>query len=214
MPTPYRDHAIEKAPKPRTELQCELRDVPKSEGLQRVMVGAVLVALAVVLSFLWLPAGVIFVVAVVAWARFVMKPTAKLLLRIDDGKLVVVLGDVKNAQPLGCVTDVRLDSKPIKKSLNQPRSDGLNWIGGSAIMGGPSIDLDVSRVEIVLDNGAPMRLGEHMSRTRALDVMREVRLFLRSHGWLPLDERPEESDVVLPRVKKKKSKKDPSSPTS
>ena len=83
------------------------------------------------------------------------------------------------------------------------RADGLNTIFGSAIPTGRSIQVDQSRIELVVKGRAePVLVNrDYISSTLAHENIRAIKVFLRKAGWLPADERPLED-----RPKKKKNK--------
>jgi hypothetical protein len=99
--------------------------------------------------------------------------------------------------------DVRLDTKTTSKALNETRADGLNTIFGSAIPTGRSIQVDQSRIELVVKGrDEPVLVNrDYISNTLAHENIRAIKVFLRKAGWLPADERPLED-----RPKKKKKK--------
>ena len=84
---------------------------------------------------------------------------------------------------------MRLDTKSQSKNLTVARADGVNSIFGAAST--HNIDVDVSRVELVIEGeDEPILLERtYISSSLCAEELRSIRLFLRAHGWKPLDVR-------------------------
>lgn len=84
--------------------------------------------------------------------------------------------------------------------------DGLNSMFGPVIPDGRSIQVDQSRIQLVVKGREPVLLmNDRISSTLAHENIREIKVFLRKAGWLPVDERPLED---RPKKKKKTPKTD------
>ncbi len=110
--------------------------------------------------------------------------------RVGDGPTLEV--------PLSRIVDVRLDSKVVHHLVGQ-RADGIN----TAIVGGPTMASDASRIELVLSDRTLFLGEERASHGLALESLRAIRLFLRRNGWVPKDERAAEEPATKRQKKKR-----------
>lgn len=106
---------------------------------------------------------------------------------VDAGRLSIAGPALELRCELDALEDVRLDTKSTSKNLTVARADGVNTIFGAASP--HDISLDVARIEFVFEDGARNLSRERISHSLCLDTLREIRLFLRAHGWKPADER-------------------------
>jgi len=108
---------------------------------------------------------------------------------VQNDRVSVELRDGKSLDfALDDLLEVQLDTRARSKNVTMARGDGLNTIFGAA--SNLNIDIDVSRIELVFeDNKTTLLDQEFISALLATDHMRSIRLFLRAHGWKPIDER-------------------------
>ena len=129
----------------------------------------------------------------VQWRR--AAATSRMLLRVERGAFSIVrrgesrpLVDVRLAD----LEDVILDTKSIRKVVpGQDTVPGLQFIDSKV---GPEIN--VSRIGVcVSGRDAPVLLGDdYLSHIDAVEWTGKIRSFLRTHGWLPIDERETEEE--------------------
>ncbi len=133
-------------------------------------------ALATVLGLVW------------AWTEFRDRNGASVVLTVRGGRLRIERPSVDALDlALEELHDVRLDTKTTSKDMTVARADVSAAYGASA----PKIELDVSRIELVLDEEDALLAPEFINASLCMETMRSMRLFLRAHGWKPLDERTE-----------------------
>jgi hypothetical protein len=118
-----------------------------------------------------------------------------LLLQVDDGALVVTDRCTRKVVARTRLPDLRnvsLDTKSIRKV--EPGRDAIPAVQFINTQIGPEIDV----ARIILEvNGrtAPIHLTDSfLAHTESVESVGKIRVFLRSHGWLPEDERPRGSD--------------------
>jgi hypothetical protein len=120
------------------------------------------------------------------WARDV----SGLLLRVEDGDLVITTRASKEVLThvrLGAVRDVSLDTKSIRKV--EPGRDAVPAVQFIHTQVGPEID--VARIVLDLEGrSTPIRLSDaYVSHIDSVEWLGKIRSFLRAHGWIPVDER-------------------------
>jgi len=193
MKGPYRTaHALAKPAPPRT-LECWLRDGDKGRWLRRVYVKLSLTTTAcIMMAFAGahlaaIPAGLIGLLWAINDIR--KRKGAGVVLSVERSRLRIALDTTSEPieVDLDEVLEVRLDTKGESRNMTLARADGVNTIFGSP---GHNIDVNVSRIEVVLDEDDPIVLSpDFISTTLCTESLRSIRLFLRSHGWKPEDER-------------------------
>lgn len=130
-----------------------------------------------------------------AWGELGRRRVARghrIVLRVHDGALEVV--ETRTEKPLARVAfdrllDVVLDGKTLEKVQRSVRADGM-------VGDGPSLSVDVARIALLVeDRGGPLPLGEAFSsHAEGVEWLGKIRRFLRSAGWVPQDERPDQAD--------------------
>ncbi|RYE76355.1 MAG: hypothetical protein EOO74_08570 [Myxococcales bacterium] len=111
-----------------------------------------------------------------------------IVFRVQNGRLNVRREGATDIDvTLEKLHDVRLDTRASSRELTLSHSKAVNlYFGMSA---GHSIDLDVSRIELVTAGETRPLVPEFTSNTRCTEEMGAIRRFLRTHGWEPLGER-------------------------
>jgi hypothetical protein len=203
--TPYREAPPKERPKPAQTLDCTIADGDKWAWFRSVFVK---LWLTIVVAFLAniihvVFAGFVGVLGCIWMFGDLRQRGGRRVLFRTEGKRLHVSTRIPVDVPLSKLLDVRLDTKSTKKALMVARADGLNTPFGGAIPDGRSLDVDASRIELVIRGRDPVLVSdEWVSTILALEHIREIKVFLRKAGWLPLDERPLED-----RPKKNKKQK-------
>jgi hypothetical protein len=128
------------------------------------------------------------VAAVAVWRWRLPVPVSGIVLRADDGKLAVFespTADVAMLRvPFHEVREVRLDTKTVNRAMREVRPDGI-------LASGHRFTVDESRIVFALaGRDDPWALTEaRSSHAECLQWLGKIRSFLRSHGWMPEDER-------------------------
>jgi len=164
-------------------------DLPDLRGpFQAVVFGGVVYAL-----FAWLGArkaalvaGLMVFAGAVVWQSVRRSRRASgVVLRVENGMLRVYPPHAPPAAPvpLADVHDVVLDTKMLRK----PQRSGRRGAPGMR-----SLEVDVARITLVLSpEVAPIELtSEYGAHSETVEQIAKMKMFLRSRGWLPLDERP------------------------
>lgn len=129
------------------------------------------------------------------WSGARQRPGARVRIHVDGGRIDIDRGAGRDWITLTFdqLWDVRLDTKAASRNVTAARSDGMNSVFGAA--SNHNIDLDVSRIEVLTEEGDALLLNEEFfTNMHVVESLRQIRLFLRSHGWLPGDEREDEED--------------------
>jgi hypothetical protein len=204
--TPYRKPPEEDAPRPARTLDCVIETGDRQDAFKVVAVKAVAIILAVTFGqLIHIGVAIAFGLLGIVWIVWdlLRRGAGHLRIHVEGERVSFGLPqplDVSFAKLL----DVRLDTKTTTKALNHARADGLNSIFGPIIPDGRSIQVDQSRIVLVIKGRDPVLLTQaRVSSTLAHENIREIKVFLRKSGWLPADERPLED-----RPKKKKKKKE------
>jgi len=121
---------------------------------------------------------------------------AGLLLRVEDGALIVLSRGTKKViarMPLADLRNVSLDTKSIRKV--EPARDVVPAVQFISSQVGPEIDV----ARIVLETSTPTSPTIHLTEaflahTDSVEWIAKIRVFLRSHGWIPEDERDGPTD--------------------
>jgi hypothetical protein len=123
-------------------------------------------------------------------------PEAGLRILLGAAALGVIRARSGNAPAvhlrLTALRDVRLDTKSIRKV--EPGRDavpGTQFINTNL---GPEID--VARIVLHVEGQSePVRLtNAFLAHMDSMEWARKIRAFLRTHGWIPADERDDEDD--------------------
>jgi hypothetical protein len=145
------------------------------------------------------------------WARRKNKNKANVVLRVENGDVVVSNrgGETRTCIALRELRDVALDTRTI-----QPIQEGGSAIPAVRITEGRvGPDVDLARIVLVRRDGTEVPLTkEHGSYMDAIEWLGRMRVFLRSHGWVPADEsddaegeeeedEEDDEDAVAPRVR-------------
>lgn len=119
---------------------------------------------------------------------FRREPRGTTRLLVNEGVLGVVFHDGRPnfRGELREILAVSLETDSIDKGQAQVGPDGRVGAGFT------SLPVDVSRIVlIVADRRAPIALSEaRIAHMVAVEWLGKIRVFLRSEGWLPDDERP------------------------
>jgi hypothetical protein len=190
----YRDEGKMAREAPRT-LECWLRDGDKGRWIRAVYVKLAITVMACVFiantgaRLATIPAALLGLV----WSLHDVRRRRGegLLLRVQNRRLHVErrLGGEPIDVGLDELHEVRLDTKGIEKNLNMARADGVNTVFGMDSK--HAIGLDVSRIELVTEDESILLANDYISHSLCADSLRSIRLFLRAHGWKPIDERAE-----------------------
>jgi hypothetical protein len=200
--TPYREAPPDEAPKPAQSLECAV-GAQKRGLLGGVAAKIVITTVAAIIAQMFhLAAAAVVVLLGFVWIWLDAARNPRIVIRTEGESVHFGLPKPLDI-PFAKLLDVRLDTKTATKAVAGARADGLNTIFGPAIPTGRSIQVDQSRIELVVKGRDPIRLSdEWASSTLAHENIRQIKVFLRKAGWLPADERPLED-----RPKKKKKKK-------
>jgi hypothetical protein len=133
--------------------------------------------------------------AVWAFARaWRTPPRSGLLLNVKGGALEVVVrrSRVRLAHlPLGALEDVRLDTKTHARADRGAGAIGALHFHGEA----GSREVNLARIVLVDQRGGETLLGEDwLAHVDAIEWLGTIRKFLRTHGWVPVDERREHDE--------------------
>jgi hypothetical protein len=189
---PYRETSAKLPDVVPDRLECWLRDGDRGKWVRAIYVKLALTAMAcwvatsVGAPLASIPLGLIGLLW--AYRDWKGRKGASVALVVDKGRLSVRHDDDEFELELAELHDVRLDTKSTKKNVTMARGDGVNTIFGQA--SNHNIELDVSRIELSLSDDERVILGhDWISHSLCAESLRSIRLFLRAHGWKPLDER-------------------------
>jgi hypothetical protein len=161
----------------------------------RLWVVAALIAMVAIVEGAPAIGGLIVGLVVVHCVRRVQRASDArvVVLRVEGGVL-----DVTARGPSGTllrerierIANVELDTKAIRKLLEANALDPATRIIDSKV--GP--ELDVTRIVFEVEGHAgPIRLSEtYCAHMEGVYWLGKIRSFLRSHGWIPEDERPDD----------------------
>ena len=182
---PYRE-----AEKPADDgRKTELVYVPTDANAQRFPIGKLALAVPIVLvaGALGMPlvggAGLASLLGWIAWG-WARGRDGAVRLRIDDGALFVARGrEEARRLTLREILSVSIDTEEVNAGYSRTGPDGvIRWERAATA--------DVARIVIVLESGE-LRLSDAFARRgETLEWLRQIRLLLRGHGWVPDDERP------------------------
>ncbi len=165
---------------------------PARAALQIGIAGTVAGAVAAAAGQAEVGAAVILGSAAVGFWRWRRAPDVSgLVLRVEDGVLDVTVrgtNEVVARTRLVDLSNVCLDTKSIRKV--EPGRDVVPAVQFINSQVGPEID--VARILLEIDAGVPstVRLTEaFLAHTDSVEWVGKIRVFLRSHGWVPEDER-------------------------
>jgi len=195
--TPYREPTLpEPEPEPRAKLVYATEHHERHVGPLRTFAQKV-IAGGIVGEFLSLAGhpgfGLVVFVAGGAWGAYSWTRARDIVpteLIVENGSLLITGSPA--APPIRIalwrLRDVRLDTKEIQRVQGDPRFAVSAW-GSPILRVAPPVD--VSR--IVFDLGKrspPIELTEaYVSYSECVEWAGRIRTFLRSHGWVPQDER-------------------------
>jgi hypothetical protein len=211
--SPYRIHRSSAAAKcPPAELVYKIRDperhVAATRALLQVGAGGAIVGSVLYVTGLEAIAAVVFTVTL-AWAfvRWRRAPDlADVVLRVDDGFLEVMRrpSQMLLLERTGNVANVALDTKTIRRvQEGNALTPSARFVDSRV---GP--ELDVARIVFDVHGiPEPLRLSEaYVAHMECIEWLGKIRFFLRSHGWVPEDERDDgdaasnsENDNAHPR---------------
>lgn len=198
MVSPYRiKDEVSRREQARAELVYVAGDqerhiAPARTALQVGIVGSVGGAIAAAAGLPEVGAGIILGAAALGYWRWRRTPdVAGLLLRVEDGVLVVSVygtNEVVARTRLVDLRNVSLDTKSIRKV--EPGRDVVPAVQFINNQVGPEIDVGRILLEISGHVPSTVRLTEaFLAHTDSVEWIGKIRVFLRSHGWLPEDER-------------------------
>ena len=198
MGSPYRIKAeVSRRERARAELVYLASDQERHVGparaaLQIGIAGTVGGAVAAAAGLPEVGAGIILGSAAVGFWRWRRAPdVAGVLFRVEDGVLVVSVRGTNQVLARTRLVDLRnvsLDTKSIRKV--EPGRDVVPAVQFINNQVGPEID--VARILLEIKGSVPttIRLTEaFLAHTDSVEWVGKIRVFLRSHGWLPEDER-------------------------
>jgi hypothetical protein len=181
----------------------EKRVTPARAALQIFIVGSIIGSLLVLAG--WVIAGIlVFGVSLLLAYRSSKKPSVSsgAVLSVEKGRLKVYSGNALEPRltiALDEVREVTLDTRSIQRGGAD--IGALAGLGG----GGGGTGVDLARIAIVVESEPLPRstplTDEYFPRMDCVEWMGKVRTFLRSHRWLPEDERaaredePDEADA-------------------
>ena len=188
--TPYRKAPLDPRDDRVRTLDCVITSGEKHGWFKGIAGKMVAITVAVIIGQTFHVAlAVIFALAGLWWIARDLKSHGEHVTIRTEGERVFFGVKEPFDVPFAALLDVRLDTRTTSKALNQARADGLNTIFGSAIPDGRSIQVDQSRIELVVEGRDPMLLSdEWISSTLAHENIRAIKVFLRRAGWLPLDD--------------------------
>lgn len=186
---PYRSNAEperRKAPIPSFE-RAWIDAESQGEGWAVYQIGFVGLFLSVFAGAAWLPAGIAGALGVGAYLfhRTGQKRPAPLEAHVDDTGLVVRFhGEESLRVELDRVHDIVVDSSEIQRvTYHQAVGDPMP---STKLSGGVS----VARLAAKLDDGTSTTLTKTATNySECMETFGKLRVFLRSHGWKPVDER-------------------------
>lgn len=157
------------------------------DGWAIYQIGFLGLFLSVLAGAAWLPAGIAGAVGVGAYLfhRAGKKKPAPLEAHVDDAGLVVRFrGEDSLRVALDRVHDIVVDSSEIQRvTYHQAVGDPMP---STKVSGGVSVARLVAR----LDDGTTATLTRTAtSYSECMETFGKLRVFLRSHGWKPVDER-------------------------
>jgi hypothetical protein len=144
--------------------------------------------LAVVVGIESPAAAWIVIAGGVGWLfwRFRRSPRRPIAVRIEGPTLFITPaeGDERSAA-LASIREVEIDRKAIRRLTYHQQ------VGAAMPTTEVSGDVDVARIVFVVDGSSqPLRLSDsYASYGECIERFGKLRKFLRSHGWLPVDER-------------------------
>jgi len=145
------------------------------------------VVASILLGVAWWPLGALGVAGTVGYLALRSKGRRPVTLaaRVDDAGLTVRFHDaVVRQTPLAALRDVEVDSNEIKRvTYHQAVGDPMP---STQVSG----DVRVARLTARLDDGRVERLTVTAGHyDEAMATFGKLRVFLRAHGWKPVDER-------------------------
>lgn len=191
MPTGHVYRYVEvpekKAPEP--ALVIDWRDTEAVTRWPQVSLAASAVIAAGIAVAVVSPTAAWFVfIAGIAWMfwRFRQSPSDAITLRVDGAMLVIERADhPPRSIRLANVREVEIDRKSIRRVTYHQD------VGAVTPHSSLSGDVDVARIAIVLEGETARTLvtESYGSYGECMERFGKVRKFLRTHGWLPIDER-------------------------
>jgi hypothetical protein len=200
--SPYREMEQTKAPEPRSG-ELVYRPQGRTDRFAggnwgfRMFAPAVVVGLVV--GWAWTEtAGVLAFAALLA--RFIWvsrtKPKDVMVLRVESGELTVLpMGskDESYSVRLEDLHDVAMETKSVERVL-ETGANVVN-IGMGAYAPSVASATDTNRITLEASRRQPFALTqEFYGHAETTEWFAKVRVFLRSVGWTPLDERAEDED--------------------
>jgi len=189
---PYREPTAKLRGDTPDRLECWLRDGDKGRWVRVAYVKLWFVLLACTTlaatsaRLAALPLGLLGLL----WASrdWAQRKGTGVVFTINQGRIEVSRDGGTLAFELDEIEDVRLDTKSTSKNVTMARADGVNTLFGFA--SNHNIELDVSRIELAIAGSDDVLLcPAYINSSLCAETLRSIRLFLRAHGWKPLDER-------------------------
>ena len=193
---PYRAPSSSKgAKRPPSDLVYKIRDperyIASTRAVAQVAIAGGIVASVVYVAGFQSISAAVFTVsmawAVVRWRR--APDIAEVVLHVENGVLDVRRhpSQMLLCAPIGEIANVELDTKTIRRVQEGSSLTAAARFIDSKV--GPEID--VARIVFDVDGVAePVRLGEaYVAHMDCIEWLGKIRSFLRSHGWVPEDER-------------------------
>lgn len=136
----------------------------------------------------WLSLGL---VAFVLWKWRESRKPERIVVSVKDGWVDVSSPTQSARFRLQELCSVELQTRSIEKAYAD------KMVGTVVVSTGVRPSIDVSRIVLVLDTDDPLVLGtDYEPNSGVTEWLGKMRVFLRKHGWVPLDERDEDPDSV------------------
>lgn len=185
---PYREGAQPVRAAPPASFERQWADAEKAGDSWAVyQLAATGVFVSILLGAVWWPVGALGVAGTVAYValRSQQRRPVTLEANVDDAGLTVRYhGAVVLQTPLAALQNVEVDSNEIKRvTYHQAVGDPMP---STRVSG----DVRVARIAARLDDGRVARLTAAAGHyDEAMATFGKLRVFLRAHGWKPVDER-------------------------
>jgi hypothetical protein len=143
---------------------------------------------------MWLPAefaltGMAATAVLMFWLYRRGQTAQRFVVRMAGGSLSLNQWGIKQPLaylPLSQLADVTLDTRSIQRVV-----EGTSMVPAVRYSEGRTApEVDVARIVLIDCDGTTVNMGERfLAHTDAVDALGRIRVFLRSHGWIPEDER-------------------------
>jgi len=190
--TPYREAPTQTVRPVIGCFEAEWRDGDDpSGGFSSNLLAAGGAVMAVFTAQMMPPLGIALASATLGWWVWQRQRVARARIRAEvHGEMLWVWcdgADTREELPLAVVREVSLERRTTQRVIHRRE------IGDAVPTTALSGDIDLARIVLLRDDGeGPLRLSErYASNLECMEHYGKLRVFLRSHGWLPEDERRE-----------------------